>query len=110
MVWLTISSEGIFHIERIVGSISSETYSDMITNDALAAFHTSTDLNTVENIWSLIVRRLHTGYESLKNEDEPWAKIQRVVAAITKEEVLSYIRSMENRLLNVVQRQGLYAQ
>ncbi|KAA6317534.1 MAG: hypothetical protein EZS28_055086, partial [Streblomastix strix] len=66
--------------------------------------------NPVENIWSLIVRRLYTGYQSFKNEDELWAGIQRVVAAITKEEVLTCILSMEDRLLNVVQRQGLYAQ
>ncbi|KAA6389371.1 MAG: putative Transposable element Tc3 transposase [Streblomastix strix] len=148
MVWLTISSEGIIHIERVVGSINSDTYSDMITNDVLAAFHAShgtdfifqqdntpahvtktakatlsnvgiqllywpalsSDLNPVENIWSLIVRRLYTGYQSFNSEEQLRAGIQRVVVAITKEEVLTYIRSMKDRLLNVVQRQGLYVQ
>lgn len=47
---------------------------------------------------------------SYRDEEALWNAIVRVTNEVTVQKVQKYIGSMINRLLNVVERKGLYAQ
>ncbi|KAA6395752.1 MAG: putative Transposable element Tc3 transposase [Streblomastix strix] len=70
----------------------------------------SPDLNPVENIWALIVRRLYATKYRFHDEEALWNATIRVTNEITVQEVQKYTGSMTNRLLNVIEKKGLYSQ
>ncbi|KAA6389933.1 MAG: putative Transposable element Tc3 transposase [Streblomastix strix] len=67
-------------------------------------------LNIIENLWSLIVRRLHAEIKVFYNEEQLWQVIKKIIPKITKKEVNAYVHSMDYSLIKVTQRQGLYTQ
>jgi hypothetical protein len=70
----------------------------------------SPDLNPMENVWSLIVKRLYPGSSSFESEDELWEGIKSVGKTITKEDVAPYIDSVPSRFQKVVEKKGGYVQ
>ncbi|KAA6394965.1 MAG: hypothetical protein EZS28_009505, partial [Streblomastix strix] len=70
----------------------------------------SPDLNPVENIWSLLVRRVCANGVSYVDDDELWEAIQREASRVTFEEVQSYTKSYRKRLCLCLLKKGGYAQ
>ena len=66
------------------------------------------DLNPIENLWSIVKRRLYPGDKQYKSKAELWEAIQSVCATIKPDEILTLTTSMDNRLFKVVNNNGKY--
>ncbi|KAA6402662.1 MAG: hypothetical protein EZS28_001808 [Streblomastix strix] len=68
------------------------------------------DLNPVENIWSLLARRICANGVSYVDDDQLWEAIQHEASGATVEEVQSYTKSYRKRLCICLLKKGGYAQ
>jgi transposase len=70
----------------------------------------SPDLNPMENVWALIVKKLYTGTKAFESEDELWKGIESIGKTITPEEVAPYVDSVPDRMRKVIEKKGGYVQ
>jgi transposase len=70
----------------------------------------SPDLNAVENLWSILVRKVYADGRAYHTDDELWGGIEAAARSVTVEEVQRLIRSMPSRLTTLLQHGGKYAQ
>jgi transposase len=70
----------------------------------------SPDLNPVENLWALLVRRIYAGGKGYESEDALWEAIEGEAKKLTKEEIAPFIDSMTRRYLAVIEKRGSYIQ
>jgi transposase len=70
----------------------------------------SPDLNPVENVWSLLVRRVYGGGRCFSSETELWEEVKKQIERLTIEDLSPYVNSMKNRLVTLLERGGAYAQ
>jgi transposase len=68
----------------------------------------SPDLNVMENVWSLISRRLYTGEKVFSNEEELWKGIEDVGKTVSVKDVTPFIDSFPSRLQKVIEKKGEY--
>jgi hypothetical protein len=70
----------------------------------------SPDLNPVENVWSMIVRRLYADGRHFDSEDDLWSAITDTVKEIPPEDINRLIAGVPKRLTALLVRKGEYAQ
>ena len=66
----------------------------------------SPDLNPIENLWSHIVRNIYAGGKTYDNVDELWEAIQQCWENIPKKIIKSLVKSMRNRMVNLLENGG----
>jgi transposase len=70
----------------------------------------SPDLNPVENLWAILVRRVYAEGRSYQSDDELWEGILAAARTVTVEEVRALIASMPTRLTKLLTNHGKYVQ
>lgn len=66
----------------------------------------SPDINPIENLWSIVKRRVY-GYETnARNMNELWDRVGEIWTAITKEECENLVRSIPRRLEEIIKVKG----
>lgn len=68
----------------------------------------SPDLNPIENLWGILKRRLNNYAEPPKTKDELWERAQDIWESIAAEECKKLVRSMPERLSQVISAKGGY--
>jgi transposase len=66
----------------------------------------SPDLNPIENLWSLVKRRIYAGGRQFDSKAELWQAIQTEFRRLKPAEVRKLTASMYSRLVMVLQRKG----
>lgn len=66
----------------------------------------SPDLNPIENLWSIVKRRVYRNGRQFTSKDELWQSIVDVCRAFTPEEIQDLTCSMDKRLLQVISKKG----
>ncbi|KAA6397418.1 MAG: putative Transposable element Tc3 transposase [Streblomastix strix] len=70
----------------------------------------SPDLNPVENVWALLVRKVYKNGRTFTNDSDLWQVIKTESARITALQILPFVNSFRSRLCKVLLRQGKYVQ
>ncbi|KAA6404365.1 MAG: putative Transposable element Tc3 transposase [Streblomastix strix] len=70
----------------------------------------SPDLNPVENMWSILVRKVYEDGVNYENEEDLWAGIQGAGRKITKKDILLLNNSFQKRFTELLKRGGKYVQ
>ena len=68
----------------------------------------SPDLNPIENMWSIIKRKVYANGKQFRSKNQLWNAIQAAAKGISTDEVLKLTSSMDRRLIAVVARHGAY--
>ena len=68
----------------------------------------SPDLNPIENLWSIIKRRVYPADKQYNSKDELWEAIKSVCAALEPQEIENLTSDMDQRLFDVIQKTGAY--
>jgi hypothetical protein len=68
----------------------------------------SPDLNPIEQLWSILKRRVYEGGVQFTSKDALWEKITSVARTITAAEIGRLTASMDNRLFKVISKHGRY--
>lgn len=66
----------------------------------------SPDLNPIENLWSIMKRRLYANGRQFRSNAELWEAILDISRGITADDILQLTNSMDRRLLQVISKQG----
>ena len=66
----------------------------------------SPDLNPIENLWSIVKRRLYPDSKQYMNKRDLWEALKKVCSEITAEEIENLTNTMDDRLFRLVQRNG----
>ena len=66
----------------------------------------SSDLNPIENLWSVLKRRIYQDGRQFKTKNELWEEIQAVSKSLKPESVRNLVKSVDNRLFDVIQKRG----
>ena len=68
----------------------------------------SPDLNPIENMWSIIKRKVYANGKQFRSKNKLWNAIQAAAKEISTDEVLKLTSSMDRRLIAVVASHGAY--
>ena len=68
----------------------------------------SPDLNPIENLWSLLKRRVYTGNTQFLNKIDLWNKIKHESSKISAEDIKRFTNSMDKRLAEILLNKGGY--
>lgn len=68
----------------------------------------SPDLNQIENLWSILKRKVYEGGAQFSSKDALWEKIQAVSRSIRPDTIRNLTESMDDRLFKVVAKHGGY--
>jgi transposase len=66
----------------------------------------SPDINPIENLWSIVKRRVYAYETRAKNMNELWDRVGDIWTSITKEECENLVRSVPRRLQEVIKAKG----
>ena len=66
----------------------------------------SPDLNPIENLWSIIKRKVYESNQQYTNLEDLWGKIAEVSKKIKPEEIKNLTSSMDRRLVRVLEKGG----
>ena len=66
----------------------------------------SSDLNPIENLWSIIKRKIYGKGRQFGNKREFWEKISEVSSQISPEVVKKLTFSVDGRLVKLIQNGG----
>lgn len=66
----------------------------------------SPDLNPIENLWGIMVRRIYANNKQYQTVNELKEAIQEAWDVIDPETIQNLIRSMPNRIFQVIERKG----
>ena len=64
----------------------------------------SPDLNPIENLWSIIKRRVYPGDKQYSNKTELWEAIKNVCATLKPAEIKNLTATMDDRVFAVVDK------
>jgi transposase len=93
------------HVSAATTEAFAEAEIEMLPLPAL-----SPDLNPVENVWALLVRRIYAEGRGYESEGTLWAAIEEEARKLTKEDIAPFIDSMPRRYLTVIEKRGSYIQ
>ena len=80
-----------------------------IKGDRIMEWPTSSpDLNPIENVWSILKRKLYEGRKQYRNKLDLWEAIKSIFAEVAPEEIDNLTNSMDDRLVKVIERKGRY--
>ena len=68
----------------------------------------SPDLNPIENLWSIVKRKVYPGGKQYKSKDDLWQAIQSACSALKPATIRNLTKSMDDRLYNVIVNHGHY--
>ena len=68
----------------------------------------SPDLNPIENVWSILKRKLYEGGKQYRNKLDLWEAIKSIFAEVAPEEIDNLTNSMDDRLVKVIEGKGRY--
>ena len=68
----------------------------------------SPDLNPIENVWGLLASRVYAGGKTYASRDELWEAIYTQWNRISEFEIKKLIKSMDQRLVEVIQAHGAF--
>ena len=68
----------------------------------------SPDLNPIENLWSIVKRRLGTYERAPTSLGEIWESVAREWQNIPREVLQNLVESMPKRMKNVLKNKGLW--
>jgi len=68
----------------------------------------SPDLNPIENVWGILASRVYAGGKTYGSRDELWEAIYTQWNRITESEIKKLIKSMDQRLVEVIQAHGAF--
>lgn len=68
----------------------------------------SPDINPIENMWSVLKRRVYQGGRQFSTKSELWDAVVNAAESITPDEILSLTNSMDNRVRQVIAAGGGY--
>jgi transposase len=68
----------------------------------------SPDLNCIENFWSALKRKLYANGKQYKSKESLWQALQKAAATFKSNDIAKLTKSMDNRLLSVIQKKGSY--
>ena len=68
----------------------------------------SPDLNLIENMWSIIKRKVYANGKQFSSKDELWNVIKSAAKDISTDEISKLTSSMDQRLIAVVANHGAY--
>ena len=66
----------------------------------------SPDLNPIENFWAIIKRKIYANCQQYNSCDALWSEIKRACGSVTPDEVQKLIKSVDKRLVYVLQTGG----
>ena len=66
----------------------------------------SPDLNPIENLWSILKRRVYYQGRQFNSKIDLWNAIQDASKSVTTEEIQNLTKSVDNRLIKVFVKQG----
>ena len=66
----------------------------------------SPDINCIENLWSIMKRKIYEDGRQFKSKNDLWNTIQDVSKSITPQEIANLTQSMDKRLYSVILRGG----
>ena len=66
----------------------------------------SPDLNPIENLWSVVKRKLYAGSRQFETKDQLWEAIKLACSQVDKETIKSLTSSVDRRLLKVIEKKG----
>ena len=66
----------------------------------------SPDLNPIENLWSILAKRVYANYKQYNTVEEPKRAIRRAFLGLDQEVLENLVRSMSNRIYQVINRSG----
>jgi len=148
MVHIAMSVKGVISVERMLGTITGQSYSEFLTETLLprvrsvhedgfifqhdnASPHTaqvtldtleeenievldwpalSPDLNPVENLWSMIARKVYTAGVQYENEGILWNAVQTAAKEVPIETCVELANSLPERIQAMMLKRGGYAQ
>ena len=62
----------------------------------------SPDLNPIENVWSILKRRIYVNGRQFKSKNELWKAIEESARSITPKEISDLVGSVDRRLFSVI--------
>lgn len=68
----------------------------------------SPDLNPIENLWSIVKRRLGQYQSAPCNLDDLWRRVEIEWSKIPKEIIQNLVESMPRRINNLIENKGLW--
>ena len=68
----------------------------------------SQDLNPIENLWSIVKRKVYEGGRQYNSTDDRWNAINTAVAEISSDEIKRLTSSVDDRLFSLIVKNGGY--
>lgn len=68
----------------------------------------SPDLNCIENFWSALKRKVYANGKQYTSKETLWKALQKAAASFKPPEIANLTKSMDNRLISVIQKNGAY--
>ena len=68
----------------------------------------SPDLNPIENYWSILKRRIYSGFQQDTSKDELWHGICQAAMSIGADEIQKLTKSVDGRLVEILSNKGCY--
>ncbi|MEM9078998.1 MAG: transposase [Bacteroidota bacterium] len=68
----------------------------------------SPDLNPIEQLWSILKRKVYEGGQQYNSKDVLWRKVEEAARAIRPSEIKKLTESMDKRLFKVISNHGSY--
>ena len=70
----------------------------------------SPDLDPIENLWSILKRKLYSGGRQYTSKDDLWKAILTAAKDISSDDIESLTSSMDQRLFSLIHKNGNYIQ
>jgi len=68
----------------------------------------SPDLNPIEQLWSILKRKVYEGGQQFSSKEVLWRKVDEAARAIRPSEIRKLTESMDKRLFKVISKHGSY--
>ena len=68
----------------------------------------SPDLNPIENLWSIVKRKVYEGGKQYKSKTDIWEAISTICGEVSPDEIGKLTNSMDDRVVKVIERKGRY--
>ena len=66
------------------------------------------DLNPIENLWSILKRKLYNGGQQYRSKDDLWKGIRDAAESIQADEIHNLTKSVDCRLVDLLLSKGAY--
>ena len=66
------------------------------------------NLNPIENLWSILKRKLYSGGQQNESKDDLWKGIRDEAETNEADEIQNLTRSVEGRLVDLLSNTGAY--